>query len=125
MFVPCTAWLRFIVQLLPQVAGPMPAGSVGVLRLRMSSPRDTRPQYCAMRISGSIASIAKRAVSCRRETDCVMRNVVRLCMKTVMAPIMRNEPIARAIISSISVMPDDGCQVTGCGEGLVTGIRYP
>src|SRR5215204_2764780 len=58
-----------------------------------------------MRMSGSIESSAKRAFSCRRDSDSVTRNVVRLCMKTVMAPIMRKAPIASATMSSISVIP--------------------
>ena len=67
-------------------------------------------------MSGSSASSAKRAVSWRRDTDSVTRNVVRLCMNTVIAPIIRNAPIASATMSSISVMPD-------CGRGGVIGFE--
>src|SRR5262245_15668635 len=58
-----------------------------------------------MRISGSSESSPKRAFSCRRDKDSVTRNDVRLCMKIVTAPSMRNAPIASATISSISVIP--------------------
>src|SRR6185503_9435367 len=58
-----------------------------------------------MRISGSIVSSAKRAFSWSRDNDSVTRNEVRLCMKTVTAPSIRNVPIASATMSSISVIP--------------------
>src|SRR5258706_9673152 len=59
-----------------------------------------------MGTSGCSASSANRAVSCRRDTDSVTRNVVRLCMNTVIAAIIRKLPIASATMSSISVMPN-------------------
>jgi len=58
-----------------------------------------------MRKSGSSESRTKRAFSCSRETDSLTRNVVRLCIKTVTAPIIRNEPIDNATMSSIKVSP--------------------
>ena len=56
-------------------------------------------------MSGSNTLRTKRAFSYKRATDSVTRKAVLLCMNTVTAPIIRNEPMESATMSSISVTP--------------------
>src|SRR5690606_25474198 len=71
----------------------------------MESPRLLRPQLLAMRRSASIVSRANCAVSCTRAIDSLITNAWRLWLYTCTAPIIRNEPMDSATISSTRVTP--------------------